>query len=549
VDPTIERLILGGRLKDLIQVPKAKQITQQLGQELLSEFPVRELGWSEIDGAVQLSEEDRESHVHILGSPGEGKSKFLELLLRQDIDNGYGACLLDPSDNGDTCYKVLKYAIQKGHKKIVLVDPHDISRFAYVPTINPIHYRAPSPAVVGGLMDAIRVLWGQGSFADTPRIQKYLPAVIAALHASEMTLAEARYFMDNSKVYEYRRNKILESLHDYDLHKRHIESAFKTQYTFEQFQSTVNRLQPFLDPTMELIFGAKEGLNFVDLVSQGYLVLVNLAPEGVFGQEHQRLLGTIIINEITYAISRLRNSGWKGVYYLYIDEAGDYATSKLSYILDKKRKSGLRLTLSHQRFDQFADKDVSSAVYGGTKIKVLFNTASREDRDKMIRMMYGGELSDRDVSYTLSQLRKQNAVIKINKMPPLSMRLQDVPDVQMPAKELAAWKEQHYKTNSWYRSTREVREEINHRFDQATTKAGRPYAPRPQHPVRPEGPGFDAPADSSQDRTGNQAPTSQGPPVEGERGSGRKRIPVQRKKGVHSSFLSKHNGGDEPVGE
>ena len=301
---------------ELTPVPKAAKIIELVKQQALSKHPLRSLGLSD-DGPLVLTEEDRESHIHILGSPGEGKSKFLELLLRQDIDSGYGACLLDPSDNGDTCYKVLKYAIKKGHKKIVLIDPHDIRTFNAVPTIQPIHYKAPAPAVIGGLMDAIRVLWGQGSFTDTPRIQKYLPAVIAALHAAKMTLAEARYFMDNSKVYEYRRMKIVESLHDYDLHRRHIESAFKNQYTFEQFQSTVNRLQPFLDPTMELIFGSNENpLNFLDLVSQGYLILVNLDPEGVFGQEHQRLLGTIIINEITYAISRLRNSGWRGIFYL-----------------------------------------------------------------------------------------------------------------------------------------------------------------------------------------------------------------------------------------
>lgn len=59
-------------------------------QEERSNYPLRELGYGE--GTVLLSEEDRESHIHVLGSPGEGKSKFLELLLRQDIDNGYGAC-------------------------------------------------------------------------------------------------------------------------------------------------------------------------------------------------------------------------------------------------------------------------------------------------------------------------------------------------------------------------------------------------------------------------------------------------------------------------
>lgn len=360
--------------------------------------------------------------------------------------------------------KVLKYAIRKGHKKIVLIDPHDIRNFNTVPTINPIHYNAPVPAVIGGFMDSIRVLWGSSSFSETPRIQKYLPAVIAALHAGGYTLAELRYFM-GVKTYANRRNKILDSLHELDIHRVQIDEAFSNRYTYEAFQSTINRLQPFLDPTMELIFGSNQSpLNFAKLISEGWLVLVNLDSEGVYGQEHQRLLGTIIFNEITYAVHRLRANGWKGIYYLYIDEAGDYATSKISYILDKKRKSGLRLTLSHQRFDQFSDKDVSSAVYGGTKIKVLFNTASREDRDKMLRMMYGGELQDRDVSFVLSQLKKQHAAIKINKQPPVTARIPDIPDIEMSADELNAWKASHYNSHPWYRSMTSVREEINNRF-------------------------------------------------------------------------------------
>lgn len=319
--------------------------------------------------------------------------------------------------------------------------------------------------------------------------------------------------------------------------------------TFEQFQSTVNRLQPFLDPTMELMFGSNETpLNFLDLVSQGYIILVNLDPEGVYGQEHQRLLGTIIINEITYAISRLRNSGWRGVYYLYIDEAGDYATSKLSYILDKKRKSGLRLTLSHQRFDQFSDKDVSSAVYGGTKIKVLFNTASREDRDKMIRMMYGGDLKDRDVSFALSQLKKQNAVIKINKQPPVSIRLLDIPDIDMPVKDLAAWKEQHYKSFPHYRSIAAVREEINHRFDQTSTSTTRPNAARPQETVRPARPASDPATGSTQDGSDNETPIVQNAPVAGQRGGKGNRKNVQRQKGIPASLIRQRKQDDEPVG-
>ena len=34
--------------------------------------------------------------MHIIGASGEGKSKFMEHLIRQDIINNNGLCLIDP---------------------------------------------------------------------------------------------------------------------------------------------------------------------------------------------------------------------------------------------------------------------------------------------------------------------------------------------------------------------------------------------------------------------------------------------------------------------
>src|SRR5690242_18450654 len=90
-------------------------------QAAASGYPLRELGWA-ADAQMFLTEEARESHLHILGAPGQGKSKFLELLIRQDIDRGYGCCLLDPN-RGDTVYSVLRYCAKIGHDKVLLIDP------------------------------------------------------------------------------------------------------------------------------------------------------------------------------------------------------------------------------------------------------------------------------------------------------------------------------------------------------------------------------------------------------------------------------------------
>lgn len=482
------KLAAGEEWSSRMRTPTGMESVEAALKQAWSHYPLRNLGWAS-DGEVLLAEEDRESHIHILGAPGEGKSKLLELLIRQDIDQGYGCCLLDPSDNGDTAYKVLKYCLKKGHTKVLLIDPHDFPD--HIPIINPIHYGAPGNVSAQHLMDTFRVLWGDKSHEATPNINRYLPGILRALHASGKTLHEAVYFADQTHPeYKYRRNSILARLHPLDKDRVTLESIFanssKSLFNLE-FGSTVRRLNPFFDDVMKLIVGSNHNpINFMDMISKGWVILVNLDPQGVWGTEQQRLLGTLIINEIIYAIHRLQNGGWRGVYYLYIDEVGDYATPKLAYVLDKKRKTGLRFTVAHQRFDQIEDANVLSAVKGSTKIKVLFNTQSRKDRDEMMRNMgYGGDLSDRSISYELSQLTKQYAAIKINKNPPRITRIPDLPDIKVSSQELQDFKERLYR-QPWYRSRTEILSEINARFTkpESTPTKERPFDNEPVEPAR-----------------------------------------------------------------
>lgn len=473
LESDLDRIILKKSLDDFL--PKIQPIdgTIREVQELLtSQYPLIELGWSE-DGLFFLTEEDCEGDFHILGAKGEGKSKLIELLLRHRIDNGQGACFLDPSDNGDTMYKVLKYAIKKGYERIVIVDPHDIVSSERVPVINPLHYSAPSAAVVGNIMDACRILWAQSSFSDTPRIQKYLPAIISALHAGQFCLPDAEALMSKSAIFKNQREGILlndDFIRYHRLNYENIDAAFHNAREWDGYLPTVNRLMPFMDRTMKLLFGMREGLDFKKLIAEKYLVLVNLDPEGIWGtgSPEQRLLGTIIINEISYAVSRLRapdqkHGIWKGVFHLYIDEVGDYATQKLSYILDKKRKSHIRLCVAHQRFDQLDDAKVASAIEAGTKIKIVFNVKKREDRDRMIRMMFGGELSDREVSFSLQDTKSRHCWIKNDKKPPAKVQIKDLPDIDVKQSVLDDFKTKLY-ASDFYKSVGEIRAETKQRF-------------------------------------------------------------------------------------
>src|SRR5438552_231228 len=45
---------------------------------------------------ICLDTDDRKIHMHVIGSSGSGKSRLLEWMMRGDIKNRQGFCLIDP---------------------------------------------------------------------------------------------------------------------------------------------------------------------------------------------------------------------------------------------------------------------------------------------------------------------------------------------------------------------------------------------------------------------------------------------------------------------
>lgn len=446
------------------------------------------------DATAILAEENRASHIHILGTTREGKSKFLELLIRHDIDNGYGCTLLDPSDNGQTAYNILKYCVQKGFTKVCLIDPHD-NRIC-VPAINPLRWRGSSAvdSVVSNLMDSVRLLWGQTSFSETPRIENYLYAIFSALYATgnpklekpfNCGIPDAIHFSARENKYlEFCRRRILDCLHPANEARVQLEEVFNTRSLFlNEFKSSIRRLSPFFKYLPRLMYGSSESpLDMRKMIADKWVILVNLDKKRLWGTPQQRLLGTLVVNELVSAISDLTENNWKGQHYLYIDEAGQFATRVLADIMAYQEKSGLWATVSHQFYNQFEDKYVLDAVENLCKIKVLFYTPNATDRNRMIRDMYVGELKDQ-AGDAHASLKKQHAVIKIGKEPPATVRIADIPDIDISPTQLGEFKERYiYKANPWYRTAESIQEEIKNRFAVRTTSAGTP--PKDRQPAK-----------------------------------------------------------------
>ena len=354
-----------------------------------------------------------------------------------------------------------------------MIDPHTIHSHNKATAVQPFHYKTSyRTATVANMMDTVRILFQTKDPAETPRIQRNLSALLNVLWAAKMTMHEAVYFSEYKNSFPLRR-VILAHSPELDRHRMVIDELFETYPRFNtEFSSTVRRLEPFFDSSLDLMFAAKPGVDFAKMITEGWVILVNLYSGLGFEPIHTRLLGTTIINEVIFALDRLRNRGWKGVYYLYVDEAGRYANRNLADLLAYKRKSGLRVALAHQYFNQFEDRYVLDAVKNLCKIKVMFNTPNPSDRQEMVKALgYGGDIPAALATFANADLPKQQAVIKKGKEPPVRVKIPDVPSIDIAPskrKEIIG----KYLQNEWNLTPEQIQQQIKSRM----------YAAPPSHP-------------------------------------------------------------------
>ncbi|GEM_PF-1386100 len=410
-------------------------------------------------GTLSVSQEERENHFWVLGTTGEGKSKFLEYLIRKDIDRlkadehlpkndrrSCSLCFIDPTPQGKIARLILNYCAEIDFRKVLLVDPYLLSSHDKIVAINPFHYEdSHIESSVDYLMDAFRVLFEVEDLSRTANIATYLNAIFSLIHYAGLTasnllpfttikdtqheleretvfrIVEAR--LNNGKIPSYKREIVLKHIED-------VRFAY-TNYPIwkQEISSTVRRLNQIVNNSrLRMLFGHRKGVDFQQLISDGWVILVNASTGEGLGSLQARLLSTIIVNEIIFTIEKLRRNGFDKPYYLYLDEASRYATDKLVEVLDTKRNIKLRLILSNQFPSQLEKRGILKSVKTNAKTKVAFYVADSGEREAVVKMLYGGALSDRTVSYTLSSQEKREAVFKLGKKEATLAKTFDVPD-------------------------------------------------------------------------------------------------------------------------
>ena len=324
-----------------------------------------------------IKREDRRRHMYIIGKSGVGKSKFLELLIRQDIAAGKGVCVIDP--HGELIDDIMPFIPESRINDVCLIDPSDRE---FAASFNPLANIDPEfkHQLTQGL---IEVMKRQFAANWKPRLEHVFRFTCLALLDYPHATMRGMISMLTDRNY---RQKVIEYIED-DMVKRFWAIEFADWS--EKFDTTaiiplVNKLGQFLsDPMLRNIFGQKENkIDFEELMEKQKIVLVNLS-KGKIGEENSSFFGSMFITKIKQAgMARAHiPSRERKDFYLYVDEFQNVVTETFQHLMSEARKSGLCLTLAHQHTTQLIPA-VRSAVIGNIGTLVVFRVGG-EDAAKL----------------------------------------------------------------------------------------------------------------------------------------------------------------------
>ncbi|MBU1019296.1 MAG: DUF87 domain-containing protein [Patescibacteria group bacterium] len=364
---------------------------------------------------VYIKREDRFRHFYIIGQTGTGKSSTLQVMIRQDLRDGHGLCVIDP--HGQLVEDILPFIPRERADDVIYFNPGDMDRPIGINILEG-DTDEEKDYIALEAMNIMIKLFDEEIFG--PRIQDYFRNGCLTLMADPEggSLTDiVRLFTDDSyqklKV-EHVKNPIVRSFWEHQMAKTGArEKQEMIPYFAAKFGAFVT------NGMMRNIIGqSKSAFNFSEAMNSNKILLMNLS-KGETGDLNSKLLGMLIVAKIQMAAMRRQKQSKeeRQDFFLYIDEFQNYVTDSIESILSEARKYRLSLNMAHQYLGQLegsaakkGSRQVSlkDAVFGnvGTIMSYKIGAQDAEFMGKEMAPVF----SDQD----LINIDKYKAVMKLS---------------------------------------------------------------------------------------------------------------------------------------
>jgi Type IV secretion-system coupling protein DNA-binding domain len=352
--------------------------------------------------AFGIRQADRRAHMYIIGKTGTGKSTLLETMIRQDIEAGHGAALIDP--HGDLAERVLARFPDKRKADLLYFNVPDASRPL---AFNPLESVPPAKRALAaaGMLEVFKKIWAE---SWGPRLEHILRnALLTLLDQPEATLADILRLMDDVGSRRIAVSRV-RNAHVRNFWLREYEN-YPARFRAEAIAPIQNKVGAFLaDPILSAILNQpKSSFDLRRVMDERRVLLVNLA-KGKIGEDTAALLGALLVSRLGLAgLSRadVAEPSRKD-FYVYLDEFHSFTTLSLATMMSELRKYRVNLILAHQYLSQL-DEHVRDAILGnaGTIISFRLGLADAE----ILSKEFWPEFSTED----LIRLPNHNAYMKL----------------------------------------------------------------------------------------------------------------------------------------
>jgi hypothetical protein len=333
-----------------------------------------------IETDIFMLPEDRLRHFYIIGQTGTGKTTLLKQMIRQDILNGEGVCMIDP--HGSDIQDVLSYVPKERLDDLIYFDPSYIDRPM---GLNMLEYDERFPEqktfVVNEMLSIFNKLFDM-KIAGGPMFEQYFRnSVMLVLEdpSSGNTLLDVSRVLSNKQFRDMKISKCKNPL-VVQFWREIAEKAGGEASLANIVPYIVSKFDVFLqnDIMRPIISQEKSAFNFREIMDKKKILLVNLS-KGRLGEINANLIGLIIVGKILMAaLSRVDSTSRDlAPFYLYIDEFQNITTDSISTIFSEARKYKLSLTVAHQFIAQLEEK-IKDSVFGNVGSIATFRVSSED---------------------------------------------------------------------------------------------------------------------------------------------------------------------------
>lgn len=347
---------------------------------------------------VNLDANWLETHLHLVGPPGSGKTRLMLGIFRR-LARDPRATIILVNPKGALARMARDAMIADGESsRLVWFDPGDPE---FVMGYNPLWPNELAVAThAKAVREAIRSAWGQSSFDATPQLARLLYLTLAVSLATHGTLMDAlRLLRSGEEGSDVRRTFLAALEHSSARGETDLLAYLRNALVWfdslgerrqdELGASTLARLESFVcDPAVSRIVTQRRCLNLRELIGSHRILIANLEIGRPLRIDDVKLLGRFVVNDVVNHVFSRPPSPNEPVY-LMLDEVQNFATRDLCSILDMGRELGLHCILAHQHLGQLRAEDETGYLYDSVmkcaRTKFLFGGLHVEDLDILVR--------------------------------------------------------------------------------------------------------------------------------------------------------------------